>query len=88
MLFHKIIPFFSVGTRFIASIDLSSCAVKNGGYKRVKRVQGDESPDGINAVPTKNHIRFKFLNSIIADAAKNDTALLSERPQMYRAIAR
>jgi hypothetical protein len=43
----------SVGTAFMPSGDSSPCIKMNSGNKRVETVHGDESLDGINAVPTE-----------------------------------
>ncbi len=49
---NKIRAIFSVGTRFIASGDSSLRMVSMHVLLVFILVQGDESPDGIHAVPT------------------------------------
>jgi hypothetical protein len=49
-----------VGTAFMPSGDSSPCTTMNSGSKRAETVHGDESPDGINWVPT-NIFRNRFL---------------------------
>ncbi len=52
MRFNKLIAVFLVGTEFIPSGDSSPCIEMDTGGKGVEIPQGDESPDGINSVPT------------------------------------
>ena len=57
----------AVGTRFIASGDSSPCTVSSHVLPVFMLVHGDESPDGIHAVPTEKTTLI-LLNSITASA--------------------
>src|SRR6266487_3777721 len=63
MRFNKLIAVFLVGTEFIPSGDSSPCGISTPLPPVSISMQGDESPDGINSVPTRK-TAINWLNRI------------------------